>query len=326
MKFDSAPHVIAFHDITGMPLGMWTGQIDPAPGTIEEDFYAYPAIAANGRIIEFARTGEMCERSEARDDLTFPAPVNRVNFFRFSRETVLAQCDPYRKMGAKIASAEKALFEHPSTGDFIRKLDARDLKDACSNGDLDRAKKEIEKGVYPYAFDCLALVTAIRKADAGFVDWTLKNHAPDNFIDVHRVLIKHMRELIGDPCVKDGQVADVLRAVFDNHAFNSKPAILLVYAIHQERIESLKVIAPFCAPAPGGSSNGNIEIAAGQKAMNVAESKASDQYLEILLDAGFKPGRSSRAQAILERMAIEREMEQDVRHEKVGVFVKRSVF
>ena len=173
------------------------------------------------------------------------------------------------------------------------------LKTACDEGDFAQARRLIESGKDPMAFEHHALCSAIEHGQADFVEWMLSAYYSCEEIDFDNILHGALQKGLNRNETDDCSLARTIHAV-SNHVSFGKRITTFRDAILTERPESLKALLDV------SKNERESKFPLGMRlVMHSAITHDDDIYIEILLRNGFASDGSPRVQAIADRIHIE---------------------
>ena len=307
MRFDSYLNVMAMRDLTGLPVGVWTG-FSTYPHGVEHELHAYPALIFGNRAIELASDGSMRFQSGPHEDINFSRPATRIDLRWWPLGRIKDFFDPEHLYEAGVERAINSLSENKACADFLRRHGALDLEEAVLNQDFNAARRHIEAGAFAHAYEFKPLKGAIVAGDSGFVRWLLEHHKPDPVLARVQddAILKAFTSSILEKRQDEARIAETLDVVVQCHSLKIIPSGLIKEAVAHDcpliLEKALKMMGrPLCEVE---ESKATIQLLARIAVKQAAELK-SERCLEVLLEAGFSPGNNARAQALTSRIAIE---------------------
>lgn len=330
MKYDSYINVMAMRDLTGLPVGVWTG-FSPHHSGEEEEHHAYPALIFGNQALELSSDRRMRLRSGAHEDIGFDQHVSRIDLRLWPIGRIRDVFDPGGKREHEIDCAMEALLADRACGDFIRQHGALDLQEAVISQDFDAAKRHIEAGAFAHAYEFKPLLCAISAGKVDFIKWLLEHHKPAPILErtMDDAILKALLFAVSLLPLKTMQelcIAETLDAITQSHSIKRIPASLMMEAIKYDYPLILERVLRMMDRPLNEITDSQSARQVARLAIKKASELASDRCLEVLLEAGIEPGNNARAQAVVARDTIKQAIEDGVAKSNHAFISRKSDF
>lgn len=292
-------NALAIHAMTGLPMYQWEARY--ADGRIE----AGRVVVKHGEaLIDPIAPGAWYWKDAQPSVLGVDPSYCELELCACEKPRVTIM---FTGSGGNIFEIERrvdALCRDPKMGAWLNTHSGLPLRTAIAEHKRSSVKALIEGGIYPHAYDFMAIQHAVRFTDGAFVDWIFEHHPVESPM-LDKKLVFSLQLALEDATTDETRLLDLIDALSRHQRLPGLWKTVVRDVVRSFSPAVLEALAQGGAMRTLDEQHGEIIRA---ELMKTVCTEVSDRYIEVLLDAGVDVSGFARAESLRDQRAMTRSM------------------